>query len=488
MTRAPVSAEAKRALAPTRPDAHRFSPRSRPRDRFGRMLAWSTATVLFALYAALAVRDQQRMLTGGFDLGIFDETVRSYAHGSWPTVPLKGGGFNELGDHFSPIWALLAPAYRLVPTVYTLLFAQAALLALAAVPLVRWAARAVGPRTAFNVGVGYGLSWGVASAAGFDVHEVAFAVPMLAFAAAALGGRRWVAAVAWAAPLLLVKEDLGLTLAAIGLYIAAHGARRLGLATAAAGLLGTVIEVKILIPAFNASGTYDYIGSINGALSGGISGLPQAALHLVTPETKLVTVVLMLAVTGFLALRSPLTLLAVPTLTWRFLSDNQAYWGTGYQYSAVLMPVVFAGFVDALARLSATGHLQSAAIRRTAVLTSLATTAALLPDYSLWALTQASTWHTAPRIAAARRILAEIPDDATVAAANSLAPQLTDRDTVSLFDPPAVAARPAWVVVDTDVPDDFPLAPGQQAQIISELRGAGYQTVANRDGYLLLKR
>ena len=114
------------------------------------------------------------------------------------------------------------------------------------------------------------------------------------------------------------------------------------------------------------------------------------------------------------------------------------------------MPIVFAGFVDALARLGAAGHPQSASIRRTAVATSLAATAALLPDYPLWALTRASTWHTSPRIAAARQILAEIPDGVNVADANALAAQLTDRDTVSLFDPPAAAARPAWVVAPAE--------------------------------------
>jgi len=47
-------------------------------------------------------------------------------------------------------------------------------------------------------------------------------------------------------------------------------------------------------------------------------------------------------------LRSPLLLAAVPTLAWRFWSTNPSYWGTGYQYSAVLMPITFVAFLDAL--------------------------------------------------------------------------------------------------------------------------------------------
>ena len=452
------------------------------------LLAWGTAAVFFALYAALSVRDQQRMLTGGFDLGIFDETVRQYAGGHLPYVALKGTHFDELGDHFSPIWATLGPIYWLFPTVYVLLLAQAALLAVGAVPLVGWAAREVGTRSALVVGFGYGLSWGLASAVGFDVHEVAFAVPMLAYSATALGRRRWRAAAAWGLPLLLVKEDLGVTLACVGVYIALHGARRLGLATIATGLLGSYLEIKVLIPAFSASGTYTYGGTLNSVFSGGITGLPKEVVSFVTPETKVTTVLLMLAITGFLALRSPITLLVVPTLAWRFIADDPTYWGTGDQYSAVLMPIVFAGCVDALIRLRKARHPYSIAISRTALLTSVAFTAMLAPDYPLWALAHSPAWHTAPRIAVARQIISRIPDNVTVAAGDQLIPQLTDRDTAILLDQQTPTTRPAWVFIDTEDPDNFPLSGGQQAQVISGLEKEGYRTIADEAGYLLLER
>ena len=475
-----ATASAAPPAAPVEPRTH--APASRRRAA---ALAWGTAAVLFALYAALSVRDQQRMATGGFDLGIFDEAVRSYAGGHLPYVALKGTHFDELGDHFSPIFAVLAPIYWLSPTVYVLLLAQAALLAVGAVPLVGWAARAVGLRSAVVVGIGYGLSWGLASAVGFDVHEVAFGVPMLAYSSTALGQRRWRAAAAWALPLLLVKEDLGVTLAAVGVYIALHGARRLGLAVIGTGLLGSYLEMNVLIPAFSPSGTYTYRGTITGALRG---GLPHAVMSFVTPEVKTTTVLTMLAITGFLALRSPITLLVVPTLAWRFVSTEQAYWGTMYQYSAVLMPIVFAGFVDALVRLRAVRQPQATAIARTALLASLAFTAMLLPDYPLWALTHSATWSTAQRVGAARALMARIPGNVDVAAGNQLAPQLTDRDTVSLFDQYTPADRPAWVLVDTEDPDNFPLSGGQQAQIIAELEHEGYRTAGDEAGYLLLER
>src|SRR5581483_8121677 len=126
---------------------------------------------------------------------------------------------------------------------------------------------------------------------------------------------------------LLVKEDLGFTLAAIGVYIALRGGRRLGVTVALTGALGSALEIKVLIPAFSSGGSYGYSGKL-AKLHGGILGVPKDVLGFVTPETKVVTVLLMLAVTGFLALRSPLTLLAAPTLAWRFLSADASYWGT----------------------------------------------------------------------------------------------------------------------------------------------------------------
>ena len=454
----------------------------------GTALAWGIAAVLFALYGALAVRDQQRMLTGGFDLGIFDETVRGYAHGQTPFVALKGVHFNQLGDHFSPIWATLAPFYWLFPSVYTLLLAQAALMAVAAVPLVCWAARALGRSTAGIIGGCYGLSWGIASAAGFDVHEVAFAVPMLAYSATALGQRRWRAASLCGLPLLAVKEDLGFTLAAIGLYIAARGARRLGLTTAVVGALGSILEIEVLLPAFNPGGTYGYTSSIGGAFDGGLGALPRNLVHLITPETKVITLISLVACCGFVALRSPISLLVLPTLAWRFASADQAYWGTAYQYSAVLMPIVFAGLVHALTILRASRHREARTIARFGLAAGLVATALLVPDFPLWNLVEAATWHTGSRVDAARGIIATIPSGTTVAAGNQLAPQLTDRDTVMLFDTTTPSRRPAWVLVDTENPCGFPLACGRQSQIVNQLKTGGYHTVTDRDGYLLLER
>ncbi|MEU8621826.1 DUF2079 domain-containing protein [Streptomyces sp. NPDC048623] len=466
-------------------------------------LPWAWAAALCLLYATVAVRRHQLMRTTGYDLGIFEQAVRAYAEFRAPVVPLRGEGFNLLGDHFHPLLAALAPLYRLFPSPLTLLVAQSALLALAVVPLARWAVRVVGPRGAHVVAAGYGLSWGVASAAAFDFHEVALAVPLLSFSLEALGRRRWRAAVAWAAPLVLIKEDLGLTLAAVGVYIAVKGPRRLGIATVAAGLLASLIEIKFLLPAFNPGGDYAHGGNLADGHGSLLSTLAHAPLDALRPDIKAMTLILVFAPSALLALRSPLALIAVPTLAWRMASENAFHWGTAFHYSAVLMPVVFAGLLDVL------GRETSRRTVRASLVTVLAVTVVMLPSFPLAQLAQRATWRTTSHVEAARSLLARIPDGATVAASNRLVPQLTSRCEVVIFPTFPVDARldhrdtgplPAptaeWIVYDDVPPEAWPQRSGpwpyplqqQREELAAAERTHGYEVVARRDGITLLHR
>ncbi|MFJ3723358.1 DUF2079 domain-containing protein [Streptomyces sp. NPDC090045] len=455
-----------------------------------RALPWALAAVFFALYTALSVRLHQRLLTTGYDLGIFEQAVRSYAHGRAPVSALKGPGFHLLGDHFSPVLASLAPVYRIFPSPITLLVAQAALLAVAVVPLSRWAYQAHGRTAALVTGIGYGASWGIASAVGFDFHEICFAVPLLAFSVTALGNERWRAAAGWALPLLLVKEDLGLTVMVIGAYIAWQGSRRLGLATALAGLAGTLLEVLVIVPAFNPDHSYSHAGSFGGIESPGgiLLGLLHLPMDLITPQTKVITLVLLLAPTAFMALRSPLILLALPTLCWRFLSAYPPYWGTSYHYSAILMPVVFGAFVHSLNRWAPDGSTQDRRTLRTGLAISSAMTVLLIAGFPLSALADPVTWQTPPRAAAAHRVMDNIPDDATVAASNRLVPQLTHRCTVTLFGFPNIPLTADWIIVDVKYPMGFPMSAQAQSDALDQARLDGYRAVAQDDGFLLLHR
>lgn len=413
--------------------------------------------VLFAAYSIVSVSRQLRVRTTAFDLGLFEQAVRGYAAGHAPIAPLKGPGVNLLGDHFHPILALLGPIYRLYPGPSTLLVAQAALLALSALPVTRLAIARFGTRGGLAIGAAYGLSWGLQQAVGFDFHEVCFAVPLLAFSLESLVNRRWGVAVAWAAPLVLVKEDLPATVAAIGVYLFLRGQRRLGAATVAGAVAAGLLIVGVLVPAINTAHAYTYTSG--GALLSGVG-------------VKALTVLIVLLPTAFLAVRSPLLLLAVPTLAWRFWAANESYWWIEFHYSAVLMPIVFIAMLDAPARL-----------RKDWVPAVCLSIAVLLSAVNpLRGLADPATWRPDPAAAAIRETLRLIPSHATVAASNQLAPQLTARCEVYLFPYyPTAALRPTWVAVP-EIPDTALFEANEMRAALNALPALGYHQVPSGAG------
>ncbi|MEU0247163.1 DUF2079 domain-containing protein [Streptomyces sp. NPDC006235] len=470
-------------LRASEPQPHIPTPVGLPRDDpppdRARWDPWILAAALCAAYAAVSVGRYRHMTTLSWDLGIFEQVVRAYAHLRAPVADLKGPGFDILGDHFSPVTALLAPVYRLFPSPVTLLVAQAALFALSAVPVTRAAARLLGRRRGLALGLAYGLSWGVQRAVDFDFHEICFAVPLIALSLEAVLAERRRAALYWALPLVLVKEDLGLTLAAIALVVAwrARGSSprtaAYALGAAVFGLAATVLVLTVVIPAFNTSGTYDYWNKVSE------SGSPLDGLG-----TKLRTLAwLLIPTTGLLALRSPLLLVALPTLGWRFLSGDEHYWGTDWHYSAVLMPVVFLALAEALAtaRTSPRPWLSSYAAQLPAAVAAAAL--ALTTSLPLAQLTEAEVYRKPAPVSGVERLLARIPDGATVEANVGPISRLTSRCRVFWLGG-TQGITPGYIALEN--------IDGRYRDPVGYARrlhpGADYAVAGKANGYVLLER
>jgi uncharacterized membrane protein len=467
-----------------------------------RWAPYALAAVLFAGYAGCSLLRAAHVQTAANDLGIFTQAVRAYAHLSAPMVPIKGPGFNLLGDHFSPALAVLAPAYRIWPSPLLLLVAQAGLLALSAFPIARLAARRLGAGAGLAIGAGYGLSWGLQGAVAYDFHEVALAVPLLAMALVALADRRWWAAFAWAAPLVLVKEDLGLTVAAIGGYLLLRRQWRPGAAALGLGAGAFLATTLVIIPRLDhADHTYRYWGVVSSgpANTGGAPGLADL-WHLllrfpslaVTPAGKPALVLWVFGVTGFLALRSPLALIALPTLLWRLMSANPLHWSTGQvHYNAILMPIVFVALVDALTRMraAAAGRRQQrwrARAVRLAPLLVLAIAVLTLPRFSFAEIARADLHRPGEHAAAAAALADRIPSGARVSASNYLVPLLVSRCEVVLF--PDVYDRPVdYLLVDSTNLQGVPGGAELQVSALAAVQASGLRPIAERDGILLYR-
>ena len=509
-----------------------------------------------------------------WDLAIFSELAKAYAHFQAPIVPVKGDGFNLLGDHFHPILITLGPIWRLFPTPLSLLITQDLLLAVSAWPLTRLAGRLTNQWVGGALGLVYVLSWGMQGAVAAQFHEIAFAMPMLAFASAAFVERRWVAVTAWSAPLVLVKEDMGLTILMIGVAViltslvptcyrtctvggpradgadgeaddAAAGNRRrgvrLGVGMIVGGVAAFLFSVLVFLPAFNINGVWDY-----GLSSENKPTAPDALIQ------KVKVVVMLILTSGVVGLTSPWLLVVLPTLAWRFLGSVDFYWAwDNWHYNVTLMPIAIGALLDVVARRRAHGAylagrpvrevgldgravvespaedagsagtavgesdaegpyrrplafptwltvpLRHRAVVATSILTVVATGVLTGPYLPLWEATNqnfntpnAQTKKEDPearRVAAAREVIATIPEGSTVVTDLSMLAYLVPRAEVSWMG--TSGPDKEYVVMNRNgggnqwnVSDAA--AWGEQ----HSKQGASYSVIYNKNGFQIAKR
>jgi uncharacterized membrane protein len=472
-------------------------------------LPWLIAGLVFVVYLVLSLFRYLQFNPASWDLGIFTEQVKQYAHLHAPVADIRGAGFNLLGDHFSPIVALVAPFFLVAPSPITLLVAQAVLTAVSVLPVTWVAAEKLGRRAGAAIGAAYGLSWGLQQMIDFDFHEIAFALPLLAFSLAALIRGRYRNAVLWALPLVFVKEDQGFTVAALGVVMIVislwRDDSRPSVRTAliggqflvAWGIAWSVLAITVIIPHFNPAHHYLYWND-GGTLSPGSSfGVGTTVRQFFTAwPTKLQTILMLLLPTAFIALWSPLALIALPSIVLRFLATNANFWGTQYHYNATAMTILFLAAIDAVVRIRAaqsdpdrappSGPLAAKVeASRTALATTigrhsaavmLAIAAALIFQFPLGGLWQPGTYRLGSHQADMRAAMARVPDGATVTTTlDLLAPLAARTDTFWIGN----SGNPdtEYIVFDGTDSGYSPEPANIPAFVASQHRGRAYQVI-----------
>ncbi|MEU6711568.1 DUF2079 domain-containing protein [Nonomuraea sp. NPDC046802] len=461
-------------------------------------------------YAVLGLVKLGSFRATTFDLVIVDQAVRNYANFRPPYIPVlgmfhgRGMEYLQLADHFSPIYALLAPFYWIHDGPASLIVAQALLFA-GAIPFIwMFTRRVLGVAPAYLVSAAYALSWPIAQAAAFDAHEVMF-VPMLTAIMIERyhAGRTRVAFAAMLA-LLLVKEDMGLMVAGVGLCLFFMGERWRGVLCAMFGL-GAVLLIRSLVTSTFGGATKDFwaYNHLGPDLPGAVLGLlrdPIAAILLpFSEEAKVDTLFLLVWPTLLLCLLSPLSLVALPHVLERMLSDRAQWWQADFQYSAFTVVILLCAGVDGLSRLlrrlerpDAGGSAGESGRDREHAQLKLAWAAAvcavaltLVPRFALDQLYHPA-FYKEPKAAAAEEAVSKVPSGVTVEAVNSIGPALTSRATVLLWRREGYGAP--WVVADVSR-WEYPFGSlDDQLARVNELQGQGYVKVFERDGYVVLHR
>ncbi len=325
-------------------------------------LCWLALAALIALHVvAYSSKTIAAYATGQtlFDLATFEQGFWNATGGTLFFYSLEGE-LSRFGRHFSPIFFLLLPLYALHRDPSTLLVLQSLALGLAAVPLYLVARGRLGPLAALPVAALY-----LANPAVHDVntvnefHEIAFATPLLFLAFYAVERRRpWLYAAAVVGA-LLVKEDVALVTAALGLYVFLVARwRRAGLATVAGSVVWFLVVVEVVMPALRGRygpvpfPGYEYLGAGPFGIARGMLADPGALWGVLTAEPKRRYLFWMLAPVAGLPLLAPeVLLIAAPGLLLILASTYPPTFAIFERYAAPIVPFVFLAAVVGIDRV-----------------------------------------------------------------------------------------------------------------------------------------
>jgi len=196
----------------------------------------------------------------------------------------------------------------------------------------------------------------------YDFHPFVFSFPLLLWGWVFLTEGRNVKGHACWGLALMCKENVSLTVAALGLSLFLGKRRKVGLIWTGAGLAYFVIVMGVLLPSFREIGRgnvylsrYTWLGGTTAEMARTILLHPYHVLKVLTSDTsRLAFIENLLLPLGLLPLFAPRRLLAVlPEITILLLSSFSAMHEIKFHYPAALMAVLFIAASGGLSSLIA---------------------------------------------------------------------------------------------------------------------------------------
>lgn len=422
------------------------------------------------VFTWLALRRYEAFWTGRFDLGNMVQAVWASAHGHPLEVTNTAGvQFVRLGAHVDPILVAFAPLWRIWPDPRMLLVAQVVIVASGALP-VFWLARRwlADDRLAVAFAAVYLLYPPVQWLVVTEFHPVALAAPLLLFCVWAVEEHRpWWLAVC--APLAaLTKEQVGLSLALLGVWAFVRHRRRWTAALlVAGGTAWTAFCVAVVIPHYSPTGgspfinRYADLGESQSEVVKTLVTRPWDAVEVALSWgrfTYVLALVLPLLLLPFLA--PLLALAALPDLGLNLLAQYWPQYSVQYQYTATIIPFLMAAAILGLARLRAR-RLPAPAARAVAASGPIAVLLVCAGIAAGWSQGPLPFWRHVPGGSTSRaqeytvdhharvqaRAVALVPDDpdVVVSVSNLMGARVSARRVVYTW---PVVKDADWVLVD----------------------------------------
>ncbi|KIG19190.1 hypothetical protein DB30_04655 [Enhygromyxa salina] len=463
---------------------YRLPTRERPPAKLWQVHApalLSTLAVGFYIFqiSRLALLHHYNLTTSTHDLGIYDNLFWNASHGNGLRSTLVKGD-THLAAHFDPILILLSPFYRISPGAHTIIVLQTVWIAAGAVPLYLLVVRKLSSHWAgFALVVSYLAHPGIQGANLYDFHSLSLAIPLLMTAVLLLETGASKSYAVTLLLLLLVREDMSLLSAALGVYALVTGRGRVGVLTILASIaylgvvkLAMMPDAGLLMESTDHSYGYStYFGYLIPKGRSGVSELlaslisnPVFVLRSVMTEDKLLYLARCfgpLLVLPFFA--RPGRVLLVYGLGFCLLGTKPALFSLHFQYvtlhtpfAFVLVPLVLADPAQspALARFAATQvQFARAGALGCAMMSVLVSWkyGGLVENDSFQAgyytLVRTYDEEAAARYEWLRQAADAIPPDASVAATDHLVPHLSGRAMIEKY-PDADARGLDYLLVD----------------------------------------
>jgi uncharacterized membrane protein len=340
----------------------------------GKGMRWARAVLVlmvggFIIYfTAYLFATHDAYKTYAEDMGIMTQALWNTTHGA----PLHQticdilsendclGDVSRLAVHVEPIMVPLALLYALIPSPKTLQFVQVLVVAAGAFPAFAIATRRLQQPWA---GVAFALLYlaypALDSALAYDFHAVTLSAAFLMFALYYLldGNTRGLVVASILA--MSTKEEVGLTIIMIGLWVMLLQRRwRLGAGLVIVALAWTVVAVG-LMHAFSPLGhspmasRYSPFGTTPPEIAKGVLSHPALVVRTyLLDDARRGYVAALMGPMAFLPVLSPWILaLSGPALLINMLSDKVSMYSGAFQYNAEIVPVLILSSIETLAVL-----------------------------------------------------------------------------------------------------------------------------------------
>ena len=476
--------------------AHRTQPAAERRLPAAPTAAGAMAILAAAAYSAISLYRHNQF---GSTLDLATQTQTVWGYSRFEIIPNTVIGIpNLLGDHFHPILMLLAPLFWIWDSAAVLLLAQGVLLALAGVPVYLWGAQQLGERAGLAFQASFYLYWGILAGVVFDFHHVVVAVAAVSWALYATVTRRNRLLASMVAVAMLSREDVALTLIALGFYILVVQRRfLLGAGVMAVNAAWFALLLGVVMPALGGlpyrHWTYQGLGSGPASSILHVVEHPIASLELLfTPIAKARVWIASFGNWLFLPLISPLALIAIPSFLERFWNDIPEVWNFHMQYSMLSAPILAFAAVDGAARVNRFWSTRSSATISARMALAVLAAAAVL-SVAVNPLAELGNYVSNPTVADIQSCLETIPPTASVAATQELLPHLATRSRIyqiPILQTDGPQLDPVSAGVD-DIAIDLASDGNDEGELRSVVRGAfgaGYGVVCTKELTVILAK